>query len=134
MKVCTGCNIPKEDNAFNKHRKHEHLQSICKKCAKDLGNRSRIRNRQFTKDYLSEHPCVDCGQTDIVVLEFDHVRGQKIKAVARMAQDAFSLESITNEIAKCDVRCANCHKKRHAKLKESPTPLHQYDTHSVVNS
>jgi len=52
-----------------------------------------------------------------VALEFDHVRGKKIKAVARMAQDAFSLESIIEEIAKCDVRCSNCHKKRHAKLR-----------------
>lgn len=35
------------------------------------------RNRMLIVDYLLEHPCVDCKEDDILVLEFDHVRGDK---------------------------------------------------------
>lgn len=52
--------------------------------------------------------CVDCGNTDIRVLEFDHVRGVKVANVSRMVLDA-SLDKIMAEIAKCEVRCRNCH-------------------------
>lgn len=64
-------------------------------------------------DYLREHPCVDCGEADPVVLEFDHVRGEKFATIARMAQ-GFSLAKVRAEIAKCDVRCANCHRRKTA--------------------
>lgn len=74
--------------------------------------------RQYIRDYLSEHPCVDCGEHDFVVLDFDHVRGEKVKAISKMVSSAgYSLETIQKEIDKCDVRCANCHRRRtHATL------------------
>ncbi|MEO8263129.1 MAG: hypothetical protein ABI566_11230 [Pseudolysinimonas sp.] len=52
--------------------------------------------------------CVDCGNQDIRVLEFDHVRGAKVANVARMVLDA-SLDRVIAEIEKCEVRCRNCH-------------------------
>ena len=66
--------------------------------------------RQFIWSYLSEHPCVDCGETDIDLLEFDHVRGTKIFSIGNR-QNRAGLPTIKKEIAKCDVRCANCHRK-----------------------
>lgn len=65
-------------------------------------------------EYLSTHPCVDCGESDPVVLEFDHVR-EKITDVARLVYDGFSWAAISDEIAKCEVRCANCHRRVTAK-------------------
>jgi hypothetical protein len=56
------------------------------------------------------HPCVDCGESNPVVLEFDHVRGRKRMAVANMARQGYSIGAIEEEIAKCQVRCANCHR------------------------
>jgi hypothetical protein len=66
-------------------------------------------------DYLSIHSCVDCGESDPVVLEFDHVREKKEWDIAKMLTQAYSWDTILKEIAKCDVRCANCHKRRTAK-------------------
>jgi hypothetical protein len=61
---------------------------------------------------LAEHPCVDCGETDPVVLEFDHVRGKKKFNISGNAY-AKSDQELEKEIAKCEVRCRNCHVKRH---------------------
>jgi hypothetical protein len=80
--------------------------------------------------YLLEHPCVDCGEGDPVVLDFDHVRGVKIGDVKRMATQARSLTMITAEVEKCDVRCANCHRRKTAREQASrfwrwrPKPLY----------
>jgi hypothetical protein len=52
--------------------------------------------------------CVDCGNCDIRVLEFDHVRGIKVANVTRMVLDA-SLDKVMAEVEKCEVRCRNCH-------------------------
>lgn len=66
------------------------------------------RNREFVDAYLRSHPCVDCGETDRIVLTFDHVRGEKVSDVSAMIQSR-SLVNIADEIAKCEVRCCNCH-------------------------
>jgi hypothetical protein len=74
----------------------------------------RAYHRQRIVDYLKEHPCVDCGERDIVVLQFDHVRGKKQKDIAVMMNHGYSWENILAEIGKCEVRCANDHARRTA--------------------
>ena len=68
--------------------------------------------REYLQGYLKAHPCVDCGNTDLRVLEFDHVRGEKKFNISDAARkDTWtSLLDLQNEIVKCDVRCANCHR------------------------
>lgn len=82
---------------------------------KDLvrkGHKSRkISDSERLLMYLALHPCVDCGERDPVVLEFDHVRGEKRYNILSMVSSSMSWSSILQEIKKCDVRCANCHKK-----------------------
>ena len=53
--------------------------------------------------------CVDCGTTELVVLDFDHVRGEKTSRISRMR--GASIPRLLAEIAKCEVRCANCHRR-----------------------
>jgi hypothetical protein len=53
--------------------------------------------------------CLDCGTTDTRVLEFDHVRGEKLFNIGGIRKGMKALEE---EIAKCDVVCANCHRIR----------------------
>lgn len=76
-------------------------------------NAQREIKRRWICDYLSENPCVDCGEADILVLEFDH-RGDvpKLKDVVTMLNSTYSLRMLQEEVAKCDVRCANCHKRK----------------------
>lgn len=61
-------------------------------------------------DYFKLHPCVDCGESDPLVLEFDHLRDKTFN-IARAMPDR-GWDSILAEIEKCEVVCANCHRRR----------------------
>lgn len=83
-----------------------------------LGERKSVhldaRRRRW--EYLLTHPCVDCGETDPVVLEFDH-RSEKRSAIVDLMRRHAPWEQILEEIVKCDVRCANCHRRRTARVR-----------------
>jgi hypothetical protein len=63
-------------------------------------------------EFLKGHPCVECGETDPIVLEFDH-RSNKSFDVAYGIRNC-NWDAVLAEIAKCDVVCANCHRRRTA--------------------
>lgn len=73
-----------------------------------------VENRRQLLRFLRAHPCVDCGQTDPVVLEFDHRDpANKVAAVTALVHRRRWV-SVQVEINKCDVRCVNCHRRRTA--------------------
>ena len=74
-------------------------------------NFSMEANQSRLTDFLKQHPCVDCGENDIIVLEFDH-RADKSENVSRAVSQGWSWKRIMTEINKCDVRCRNCHVRR----------------------
>ncbi len=79
--------------------------------AHDLEMKARIR--AWLLKYLSDHPCVDCGESDPIVLEFDH-RDRSTKAfdISRAMDGRVSMQTLMSEVDKCDVRCANCHRRK----------------------
>ena len=103
----------KEDQAKASHQHYLKNKEVMKKRAVIFKRKSYKRNVEYLKDYLSIHPCIDCGNTDIRVLDFDHVYGKKYKEVTTLARNGASLKKISAEIAKCEIRCANCHRIRH---------------------
>lgn len=133
-KQCTICKLDKDLAEFNKSAgRRDGLQSHCRICSKEKFNKYYNANKgehiknivernkehrkkilQFVYDYLKSHPCVDCGEKDPRVLEFDHVRDVKDMAISSMLRNNHSIERIQSEIVKCDVRCANCHRRKTA--------------------
>ena len=99
---------------INKHY-NKNKQYYLKK-AKIRNNRVKLEIISYLKQYLSKNHCVDCGESDIAVLEFDH-KGEapKFKAVSAMIRARFSFTKIQEEIDKCEIRCANCHRRKTAK-------------------
>jgi 5-methylcytosine-specific restriction endonuclease McrA len=74
----------------------------------------REENRRQLYGYLLSHPCVDCGESDVLVLEFDHrVPADKVRDVGGLAATR-RWPSVLMEIEKCDVRCVNCHRRKTA--------------------
>lgn len=86
-----------------------------KKRTRESNKKSIIRNRTFLWNYLLKNPCVDCGESDPVVLQFDHVRGKKRFALSDGAKNSYGIETLQKEIDKCEIRCANCHTRKTAK-------------------
>ena len=56
--------------------------------------------------------------SDPVVLQFDHVIGQKRMAISTMLSSGLAIATIRNEIKKCEVRCANCHLRKTARERD----------------
>lgn len=135
MKKCTRCRAEKSFDSFPRRgRPRDGRASWCRDCFSDNWrgryyanhvlykrrhgeSRTRLRGEKARRvyEYLQTHPCIDCGESDPVVLEFDHkVESGKLESVAQMIINNLSLENIFAEIQKCDVRCANCHRRRTA--------------------
>lgn len=130
-KECRRCRELKPLEAFAKASKRKDgLQPWCKECVKDRDHeryeQDKKKHRSWNvsrrdkyydqvTEYLLGHPCVDCGEADPIVLEFDH-RDPTIKdgEVTKLLGYA-SWERIEAEMDKCDVVCSNCHRKRTAK-------------------
>lgn len=130
VKRCCTCKQIKPLLDFNLHRKsRDGRQGSCRECNKAYHyahharhmaqirartKRFRDENRQRMVAYLLQHPCVDCGEEDIVVLEFDHLRDKLANVGTLLHHDAIWAR-ILEEIAKCEVVCANCHRRRTAR-------------------
>ncbi len=100
----------KEDQAKAARKHYLENKDEIKSRAASFKKVSKKRNKEFVNNFLKEHPCVDCGETDIIVLEFDHLHGKE-KNIADAVKDGWSLKRLESEINKCEVRCANCHRR-----------------------
>jgi hypothetical protein len=103
------------------------LQSRCRGCSRrwyvanrdthraNVRRRSAATKREYKRrigEHLRATPCVDCGESDVRVLDFDHLVGSDKRAdIAAMVNAGGRWSDIELEIAKCAVRCANCHRR-----------------------
>jgi len=75
--------------------------------------RSWIRTHNYLEAYLSNHPCVKCGETDPILLDFDHIDPHtKTRNISEYRHGTWSIKSLEKEIAKCQILCANCHRRK----------------------
>ena len=122
-KTCGSCGLELPIAAFN--RAGAGLQHWCRECFRDYFRRrgeTHIRQvraasikrvaaaRERMAAFLAVHPCVDCGEAEPSVLDFDHV-GEKRELVSSLVARAARWSRIEEEIAQCEVRCANCHRR-----------------------
>lgn len=136
MRQCSKCKKQKDLSEFSFKIKALNLRHLqCKDCTRLLIKNHYNTNKEYylakakkrnskikleVLDYLTQHllknPCVDCGESDLAVLEFDHM-GEipKFMAVSSVVRHGYPLEKIQEEVNKCEVRCANCHRRKTAR-------------------
>jgi hypothetical protein len=134
-KKCSLCGLEKPLNHYNKNKgTPDGFNRVCKSCSKkrskqyysensslhkknvnDRNQRVRIEQRREIFEFHKKNPCVDCGNNNPVVLDFDHKDGVIKKHNISEMIGTYSWANILNEIEKCEVRCANCHRIRTAK-------------------
>jgi hypothetical protein len=122
-RTCSRCRAALPLSAFN--RRGDGHQHYCRECFKayfrERGETHRRQNRaarearvararEAVLEHFATHPCVDCGERDPVVLEFDHVAG-KVCNVSTLVYDGAPVARIRQEISRCEVRCASCHRR-----------------------
>ncbi len=140
MKTCTRCLATKpESEYFTKDKKTGRLHTQCKSCYKE--HRKTYREEHYRKyhdeylvraklyrekirkeyrdgmtEYLRDKSCEVCGESDTVVLEFDHIdRTTKSFGVSQAVRLGRRWNLVLEEIKKCRIVCANCHKRITAK-------------------
>jgi predicted transcriptional regulator len=61
--------------------------------------------------------CLDCGETNIFVLDFHHKNKiDKLKEVSLLIRNRVPWSIIETEVNKCILLCSNCHRKRHSNI------------------
>lgn len=132
-KRCPGCcppGITPPVGAFARNAgRKDGLQSCCRSCRKVWDRATYAANREAMIartaaaraaradesrhalwQHLLGHPC-PCGEADPVVLEFHHPDGDKEGEIGAMVADGYLWRTIASEIEKCEVLCANCHRR-----------------------
>lgn len=106
--LCTNCNTVHDlSNRYTASR------NLCKDCDRDKSSRRLSAGQKIVLQALKNSGgCKDCGETDIVVLEFDHLRDKEFDIGNGKLRGT---QKLLEEINKCDIVCANCHRRRTAK-------------------
>ena len=130
MKICSKCRIQKNKNEFGKNKsKKDGLCAYCFDCRKQYtkenyicnkeayNKRSQLQNKKMRSkqrvliDSFKQAPCIDCKQSfPSYVMDFDHIEDNKYLDISSML--GYSKAKILEEISKCEVVCANCHRIR----------------------
>lgn len=102
--------MPYKDPEAQKEAQRRHYESNKENYA-ESSKAARARRRERMKE-LKDKPCTDCGIAyPYYVMQFDHIGTDKVAGVARLAQ-LKSWQTVLDEIAKCELVCANCHAER----------------------
>lgn len=131
MKTCCHCKVSKTLDNFSVYKKApDGLQHRCRDCkkiyAKEWYQKNSIKSRKsikawmakqrlkiidIVKEFLLNHPCIDCGEGDIRALDFDH-KDPVLKSfnIGEAITGGKSIDTLLNEMSKCEIRCANCHR------------------------
>lgn len=132
MKKCSHCRVEKPDEDFAlKSRKTGRRTSICKPCYKlyqrkhykenkeqyyARNQRQREKARKVLADFKSVG-CKYCDEQERVALDCHHTKGDgsNERRVGKLANTG-QTKQLKKELKKCEVVCANCHRKLHAGL------------------
>ena len=123
-KYCGKCQQTKPTSEFAKQTKRKDgLQTMCRACKKtyDKGEYQRnkayyagknkltiLRNQLYVYEHLEKSSCELCGDTNPMVLTYDHLR-DKVMEISEMCRQSFSIKTLQAEMDKCRILCYNCH-------------------------
>lgn len=126
-RTCSKCKKFLSIDEFNfRYREKGIRLTYCRECGKLLTRnhyknnkkqylkrnaRSLAKCQEFVRN-LKSRPCQDCGiQYPYYVMDFDHREGE-VKEIQLNQFFRYSIKKLSEEIAKCDVVCSNCHRER----------------------
>lgn len=134
MKFCKRCQLDKPIIEFDSttNRSKDKLFSWCRSCRKiydkerydRIGSKTwliirrnvRKERKNWFVEYKSKLKCSMCPENHPSTLDFHHKDPKsKLDCISNLVAKGIKEETILEEILKCDVLCANCHRKLHIK-------------------
>ena len=116
MKTCKDCKKEKPVEEFASAGVIKGVQYYRKRCKSCYYQFKQIRKNKLRKifvEFKKQFFCVECGESDIRVLDFDHLDpSEKSFNLGDAIRRGYSFDRIKEEVAKCQVLCANCHRKK----------------------
>lgn len=114
-KSCNRCKrVLPTDNFYKNRAETTGLQRWCKDCSRDNTTSTKRKYREELNRIKTDAGCVDCGyNSHPEALEFDHLPGYtKLDKVSGLFDKGGSWSLVLEEVSKCEVVCANCHRVR----------------------
>jgi hypothetical protein len=106
-RMCIRCWRIEDKDIFT--TKTGYIGSVCGNCRQVALSYRTLYNKEYVKYKIERGPCVDCGETDVRLLDFDHIDpNDKTMNVSQ----CMSGEQLVVEGSKCEMRCCLCHIRR----------------------
>ena len=106
-------NTHKKQRGISARRwRQDHLEQA-REMVKIATTKLKLKRHTFIVEYLSNHPCEDCGEKDPLVLEFDHLDPTtKLYSISKILATIRPMPILLEEMEKCRILCSNCHQRR----------------------
>ena len=114
-KICSKCGreLPIENFNFRNKLKGTR-RADCKECHNGHMKQVYKKKKDEIQEMKANIACAKCGENRGYVLDFHHIDPEtKIDTVARLTSNTYNIEKVKEEIKKCIVLCANCHREFH---------------------
>jgi hypothetical protein len=136
-RCCTCKEVKPVEDFYFRNRAERIRQAYCKRCKSAYNRRWYAKNQESQKAAVSRTkpsriaalralmvelksaPCRDCGTCfPPEVMDFDHVTGKKHRNISEMVCRGIAVETLMEEVAKCELVCSNCHRLRTLRRRE----------------
>ena len=121
-KICSKCGRLLPIDQFNFRDKIKGTRRAdCKECHSGYMKLIYQKKKEIIQEWKSEQSCCKCGDKRGYVLDYHHIDpSTKTDTIARMTSNNYTLTTVQEEIKKCVVMCANCHREWHYLLNLNP--------------
>lgn len=121
MRVCRRCKTPRPMPMFYLAMEARKTAKIgapwthhCRECNREVALLRRRPRVDYCNRVKTESGCTDCGirSDHPEIYDFDHLPGVEKSGGAAQFLTKGTMQDLIDEIAKCEVVCANCHRIR----------------------
>ncbi len=122
LKKCSKCLCELVLDDFNLDKRYEFGRSnTCKLCRRKMNadyyrihgkHKSKVDGTNYLNSLKASGCSAKCGCMDVICMDFHHVRDKSFGIGERKSLN----KALVEEVGKCIILCANCHRKHHAGL------------------
>ncbi len=114
-KICTKCGRELPIDQFNfRNKTLGTRRADCRDCHNGYVKQKYQERKTMITNLKAQIKCAKCGESRGYCLDYHHIDPTTKKfTIAKFISNSTSLEGLTEEIEKCIVLCANCHREYH---------------------